>query len=174
MIDVHELHWRVVALEQQIRPIARRPVPFGAAALAQELATRPDPLDEAGVREEAHMVLADLMAHYQQGSPAIRELIRGYFDSNPSFAWATGLPFPADTTEHFRAHLVLFSIRDQGRDSRDAILELQALVHSAQDAGIPVTAILHEVASMSSSVNRYGMGSTHDQLLAAINWKGAR
>ena len=56
-------------------------------------------------------------------------------------------------------------MKDQERDSRDALLELQGICREAAvDAGT-LDASLRKVAAMSSTVNRYGMGSTRDMLL---------
>jgi hypothetical protein len=68
-----------------------------------------------------------------------------------------------------RQHLILFSMKDQGRDSRDALLTLQEIVREADTAGVDKAAALREVAAMSSSTNRYGMGSTRDMLLKFAN-----
>jgi len=55
-------------------------------------------------------------------------------------------------------------MRDQGEDSRDALLELQELCTQARAAGVNTAPILREVAQMSSDENRFGMGSTRSQL----------
>jgi hypothetical protein len=69
--------------------------------------------------------------------------------------------------EHLRRHLLLFSMKDQGRDSRDALLDLQDLCREARSAGVNLTPVLREVAELPSDKNKYGMGSTEDMLLRA-------
>jgi hypothetical protein len=56
-------------------------------------------------------------------------------------------------------------MKDQGRDSRDALLALRHLYSEAAGAGIDPALLLREVAGLSSTVNKYGMGSTCDMLL---------
>jgi hypothetical protein len=56
-------------------------------------------------------------------------------------------------------------MKDQGRDSRDALLTLQEICHEAVAAGADTAPVLREVAELSSSANKYGMGSTRDMLL---------
>jgi hypothetical protein len=87
---------------------------------------------------------------------------------NRSFSWAAALPYRPITDESFRAHLILFSIKDQGRDTRDAILALQAICATATSAGVKIGPILKEIAELSSDVNKYRMGSTRSLLLRAI------
>ena len=55
------------------------------------------------------------------------------------------------------------------RDSRDALLTLQEIVREADTASVYKATALREVAAMSSSTNRYGMGSTRDMLLKFVN-----
>jgi hypothetical protein len=171
MSSLRKLATRILALDEKIRPIANRPVDITKPGWAANLATRTDPLDEAGVRTEAEQVLADALSEYASVEAADRAFLRQLFAKSPSFAWAATLPFAADTPENFRLHLLLFSVQDQGRDSRDALLSLQALCRSAKLAGVSMQA-LRETAALSSEVNKYGMGSTKDMLLrAAQDWK---
>lgn len=60
-------------------------------------------------------------------------------------------------------------MKDQGRDSREALLTLQEIVREADTAGVDKAAALRAVAAMSSSTNRHGMGSTRDTLLKFAN-----
>jgi hypothetical protein len=56
-------------------------------------------------------------------------------------------------------------IDQKGRDSRDAILSLRNMVAAAKDAKLDTLAICRNVASLSSDIDRYGMGSTRSMLL---------
>ena len=97
---------------------------------------------------------------YVESSAEKRQEIREIFRRNAAFAWAATLPFPADSAERFRQHLIHFSIIDQGTDARDAVLWLADLCTSWHDQDIR-----REVAELSSDVDRYGFGSTRDFLL---------
>lgn len=169
MIDLPNLKWRMVALDQQIHPIAHRPVDISKPGWTNTLASRRHPFDEAGVRNEGEALLRELLAGYAVATDLERQSIRGYVETCRSFAWAATLPFDPDTRENLRQHLLLFSMHDQGQDSRDAILLLQALCQTAKKAGVHPAAILREVAALSSATNKYGMGSTRDMLLKACD-----
>jgi hypothetical protein len=155
---------RIADLDAALRPMANRPFtghePMGQAAR--------HPLDEAGIRTEAEALLQEILRAYGDGDAGLRASIRALFASHPSFAWAATLPFPPTTPEWFRDHLLLFSINDQGRDTRDAILLIQALCAQAVAAGVDTAAALREVAMMSSDADRYDWGTTRELLLQSI------
>jgi hypothetical protein len=123
------------------------------------------PLNEAGVREQAEGLVSNLISAYAQGSDETRSAIRRMFAEYDSFAWAATLSTPWTSAAGFRQHLILFSMKDQEKDCRDALLALQGLVRDASAAGVDTADALREVAAMSSRTNRYGMGSTHDMLV---------
>jgi hypothetical protein len=96
---------------------------------------------------------------YATGDQTVRAAIRQLFDRYTSFRWAARLPRRWNTAEEFRARLIHLSARDQDGDTRDEILMLQDLCDRARQAGIDVDPILDEIAALSSTVDRYGMGS---------------
>src|ERR1700758_12886 len=155
---------RIMDFEERLRPIARRPVDITRPDWLDRLQAGVPPLDEAGVREHAEQLLGELISAYAKGGEETRSAIRRMFAEYRSFAWAAALSTPRTSVEGLRQHLILFSMRDQGRDSRDALLTVQEIVREADTAGA-----LREVAAMSSSTNRYGMGSTRDMLLKFVN-----
>ena len=122
------------------------------------------PLDEAGVRSITETLLDALIREYQASDEDTRRAMRRLFSTYRHFAWAATLSVTPTTARDFRRHLILFSLRDQGEDSRDALLALQDLCGQARAAGVDTAPILREVAEMSSDENRYGMGSTRSQL----------
>ncbi|GIF65921.1 hypothetical protein Ais01nite_39560 [Asanoa ishikariensis] len=73
-------------------------------------------------------------------------------------------PDEPTTPAEFRAELIRWAARDQGTDTRDELLRLRDLVDQARRAGVDLTPILAEVAELSSTEDRYGMGSTRDIL----------
>jgi hypothetical protein len=170
-INLHDLQWRMIALEQQLRPIAQRSIDINKPGWEDELKNRPNPLEEAGVRSESEALLAELVACYAAGTEPERQSIRRFFDDCRSFSWVAALPFDPDTTENFRQHLILFSMQDQGRDSRDAILSLQSLCQMAKKARVNRIEPLREVAALSSETDKFGMGSTRAMLLQFCNEK---
>ena len=156
---------RIVALDQRLRPIASRQVDITRPGWAERLVAGTPPLDESGVREQAQQLLAELIAAYAGYGEETRSVIRRLFAQSRSFAWAASLSTPWTTADGFRQHLILFSIQDQGQDSRDALLMLQCLCGEAATAGVDTGMVLRQVAAMSSGANRYRMGSTRDMLM---------
>jgi hypothetical protein len=130
-------------------------------------ATAPSPLDEAGVRDEAESLLRELLDYYGRAPADHRAEIRRLFVECPAFAWASRVPDDITSPETLRQHLLFFSIVDQGRDSRDALLWLRDVCRRAAALDMPLQAVLTAVAALSSDVDRYGMGSTRAQLLEA-------
>jgi hypothetical protein len=156
---------QMMDLEERLRPIARRPVDTTQPDWLDRLRTHKPPLDEAGVRSQAEGLLGNLLSAYAQGGDETRSAIRRMFAEYDSFAWAATLSTPWTSAAGFRQHLILFSMKDQEKDCRDALLALQGLVQDASAAGVDTAEALREVAAMSSRTNRYGMGSTYDMLL---------
>ena len=166
-MSLEEIELRMMDLEQRLRPIADRPVDITKPGWGLRLTQSPHPLDEADVRVEAETLLHELISFYRAGVEDDREALRKLFGEYRAFAWAASLPFEPTTEENFRQHLLLFSMKDQGRDGRDAILLLQDLCKRASDAGVNVAPVLKEVAALSSDQNKFGMGSTKGMLLKA-------
>ncbi len=144
---------RIAAIDDLVRPIATRQ---GPPALPL------NPLDDAGVREETEALLAEIVDAYRTGDEAMRVAIRALWDEHPSFAWAATLPWTPITAARFRDHLTLFSISDQGRDTRDAILAIEAMCEQATRAGVDIQPALRELEALSSDVDRYDWGTTRD------------
>jgi hypothetical protein len=157
-MDFAALQRKIEVLNEKLRPIADRPIEFGRDML-ERVAALPNPLDEAGVRDEAESTLLSAVALYERVSVEERQKIRDLFKKKSAFAWAATLPFPPDSAARFRQHLIHFSIIDQGTDARDAVLWLQDLCRRWHD-----DAIRREVAEMSSDVNHYGFGSTRKMI----------
>lgn len=158
----------MAALDRHLRPIANRPVDITKPGWANRLIQGPHPLDEAAVRSQVESLLADLITLYCAADSKVREELRELFQKYKAFAWAATLPCEATTEENFRRYLVLFSMQDQGTDSRDALLLLQHLCRTASAAGVNTTPLLNKVAELSSDRDKYGMGSTRDMLLRFI------
>jgi hypothetical protein len=167
MKDVTDWEIQVLDFAERPRLIADRPVDLNDANWLAKLKQAPPPLDEAGVRSETEALLEDIVDEYQTSGEDTRQAIRKFFERYRAFSWAATLPFAPTTDEYFRRHLVLFSIKDQGRDARVAILSLQALCHTANAAAVSTRSILREVAELSSDEDKYQMGSTKRLLLNA-------
>lgn len=167
MKDLSELEFKVLEIDEILRPIATRPVDMRNPNWMTLLSQRLHPLDEAGVRSATERLLESLVEEYLDSDDDTRRAIRGLFTSYKHFAWAATVRVPETTDEGFRRQFVLFSMRDQGLDSRDALLALQELCKRARAAGVGTAAILQEVAQISNDENKYGMGSTKNMLQGA-------
>ena len=127
-----------------------------------------DLLAEAGIKPEVHSTLRALITPYAERDERARQTVRAIFERYRAFRWAAHIPLDP-TPAGFRFRLLHFSALDQGPDPRDAILGLQDLVADARDAGVDIKPILIQVAGLSSDLDRYGMGSTRQFLLAQAN-----
>jgi hypothetical protein len=156
---------QMMELEERLRPIAQRPIDVTRPGWVERLQAGAPPLDETGVRNSTEQLLEEMVDTYAQGTEETRAAIRRLFTEYRSFAWAAALSTPRTSVAALRQHLILFSMQDQGRDSRDALLMLQEICHEAVAAGVDTAPVLREVAELSSSANKYGMGSTRDMLL---------
>jgi hypothetical protein len=155
---VEELEETVALLDLCLEPIAKRPVDLSDPAWQEKLRAA-EPLDEAGIRAEAEEALRALLDRYEHGDAETRAAVRGLFDRHTSFCWAAHLP-GAD----LRTRLLHLSARDHGRDTRDEILALNDICTEARAAGVDLRPLLREVAELSSTVDKYGMGSMRDIL----------
>jgi hypothetical protein len=164
---LEDLELRMMDLEQRLRPIADRPVDITKPGWAASLTASRHPLDRAGVRLDAERLLQELMEAYRRSGDEERQAIRALFAEHRAFAWAASWSFGPTDEEKLRQHLLLFAMKDQGRDSRDALLGLQHLCGEARKAGVDTGAVLREVAALASDTNKYGMGSTRHMLLRA-------
>lgn len=157
---------QIARLDAALRPVANRPV--GCFGLLFKPRRWTHPLDVAGVRAQAEGFLSEVIEYYPTADADMRQAIRKLFEDHRSFTWAATLPYQPVTDESFRAHLILFSIKDHEQDTRDAIVLLYELCDKATAAGVKIGPILKEVAELSSDVNKYGMGSTRSLLLNAV------
>ena len=158
---------QIARLDAALRPIANRPV--GYFELLFRPRRRAHPLDKAGVRMQAEQFLSELIEYYPTADDAMRRAIHKLFEDHRSFSWAATLPYQPLTDESFRAHLILFSIKDHEQDTRDALVLLDSLCEKATSAGVKIGPILKEIAELSSDVNKYGMGSTRSLLRDSIS-----
>ena len=157
----------VKELDECLRPIANTPVDITQPGWGRRLQQLAHPLDRAGIRQKTETLLSEIIAAYEKGNGESRQALRGLFAQYTAFAWAATVPLEPTTAQSFRQLLLLFSLNDQGRDSRDALLLLQDLCRGARAAGLKTESILRGVAELSSDINRFGMGSTKQMLLKA-------
>jgi|SoiMethySBSTD1v2_1073268.scaffolds.fasta_scaffold11116_14 hypothetical protein len=165
--DVASWKEQIARLDAALRPIVDRRATFGnLLSLIWHGAS--NPLQEAQVNAQAEQLTSEFIEYYATGDAEMRLAIRHLFDEHPSFSWAATLPYQPVTDDSFRAHLMLFSMKDQERDTRDAIVTLQTICGKARSAGVRIDPIIAEIAGLSSDIDKYGMGSTRTLLRRAI------
>src|ERR1041385_6529645 len=166
-IDLPMANWelRIREFDALLRPVANRSVDITQPGWFKSLQLSTPPLDEARVRNGVEALLRELLVADVNGSEHTRAAIREFFVQYHAFTWAATLSERPLTTGAFRRHLILFSIKDQGCDSRDALLTLGEICHEARTAGIDPEPLLQDIAGISSTINRFGMGSTRQMLL---------
>src|SRR5437899_313086 len=103
-MSLEEFELRMMNLEQRLRPIADRPVDITKPGWGFRLTQSPHPLDEAGVRLEAELLLQELINIYRASGEDEREGVRKLFEEYRAFAWAASLPFNPTNEENFRRH----------------------------------------------------------------------
>jgi hypothetical protein len=176
MTDARLGSWEaaIARFDEQLRPIAKRPVDLRDRQWMTRLTTRRPPLDEAGIRPEVEALLEEIVPQYPQLDEAARQRVRDLFRTYQSFAWAAGLGYRPTDGQSFRKHLLLVAINDQGRDPRDAIMWLDQLCREARAAGMDPRPLLEEVAPVASATDRWGFGSMRELMLAAARRWGLR
>jgi len=134
VISLADFESRIAGLEERLRPVAGRPVDITVPGWGERLVTAPHPLDDPGARAGMESLLRELIAVYRKTSEDVRVALRKFFEQYPAFAWAASLPSNPRAADGFREQLLLFSLKDQGRDSRDALLDLRHLCEEARAA----------------------------------------
>ena len=173
MKTLADIEQAIAPLDAAIRPIAKRGIDVTKPGWLKRLRARkpaPEPwqpaLDRAGVRAEADALVAEIIEFYAAGSDAEREAVRALFRKYDSFAWAVTLPQEPMTAGLLRRTLLLFSIEDQEKDWRDAIVWLDGICARAAKAGLPLATMFNEAAALSSDTAPFGPGrSTRKMLL---------
>jgi hypothetical protein len=147
LFDLAATRAAVSVLEAKLRPIASRRVDINSP----NWWTRPpSPLDEAGVRGEAEILMASILGAYGDGDASLRASIRQLLADAQSFAWWTGVSLPPTTVDGFKKRLLRISAMDRQIDPRDVLSQVHELCAKAQSAGVETVTILREVAALSS------------------------
>lgn len=166
MESLSEIKGAIARLDEKLAPIANRPIDISDPNWLGKIIKVPPDLDEADIRSQVETLLMEVLALYVQSDEMTRASLRDLFHEYKAFSWAAAIPQEL-TPQGFRHQLLLFSLKDQERDPRDAILWLQDICRNAQSAGVELSPILDEVGQLSSEINRFGMGSTKALILKA-------
>src|SRR4051812_5661117 len=163
-------------LDAALRPIASRPVTLADLASAEARQGVGNPLEQAGIADAAAALMAEILDAYSRANAADRSALRRLFSEHRALGWAAGflMPFSADARSA-RQQLLLFSLLDQGGDSREALLWLRTFCEQPDADCQALPELLREVAALSSAIDHYHMGSTASMLMnAAAELKSRR
>jgi hypothetical protein len=153
-----------------LQPIANRPIALSELSSLAERYRELNPLEQAGAREAAAALMQEILDAYPRACCADRIEMRSLFHRHLALGWAAGFVLPrASDARTLRQQLVLFSLLDQGSDSRDALLWLRALCGQPGVDCAALPDMLREVAALSSAIDRYHMGSTASMLAAVAS-----
>ena len=112
----------------------------------------------------------NIIEFYLKTNSEGREKIRQLFSECTNFSWWFLLFFPIDhdkfSETDFKNKLIFLSINDQGRDTRDWLLEIREDCKQARAKGYDFETPLKEIAELSSDIDKYGMGSTKHLMLS--------
>ena len=164
--------WREAAerLDAALQPIASRPIALSELSSLAERYRELNPLEQAGVREAATVLMQEILDAYPRACCGDRLEMRALFHKHRALGWAAGFVLPrASDVGTLRQQLLLFSLLDQSNDSRDALLWLRSLCGQPGVDCATLPDLLREVAALSSAIDRYHMGSTASMLAAVAS-----
>lgn len=185
MKSIAEIEASIAKLDAAVRPIAKSGFDVSkpdwlarwrarsARRRAHEPTWRPA-LDRAGVRGQADALISEIIDRYGAASDDERVTIRAMFRKYDCFRWAVSLPHEPMTADLFRRTLLLFSIKDQEADWRDAIVWLDGLCAAAGRAGVVRSEELRAAAALSSDVPPFGSGRSTRAMLTDYAERFAR
>lgn len=152
---------RLSEIDQAVSPIAKRPVNL------EDLSRRIAAADRNRINEfclENQGLMSELISAYETGDENDRARIRKFFTDFDSFAWAVSYRMKTDTDSELRNYFIYLSILDQGFDTRDFLLTIRGMVDYAKQKQLDYRRVMREVAAFSSTVDRFGWGTTQEIL----------
>lgn len=160
-------NWQRTAarLNERLEPIVHRQVDINMPDWEEQLAAAPHPADQLGIRGEVEALFEEIIAALDSMSPQQRQATIDTVACNDALSYAACLKAEPDKAAEFRRHMLLFVLRDQAKDTRDAIIELRHCRLWGQDLGVDVDAVFRELAELASTRDRHGWGSTRELLL---------
>ena len=156
---------RAIALNQKLMPIVNAEVDINTPDWTEKLARRPHPADVSGLRLKIETLFGEIVKQFEFYNPNQRQQIIDLMYQNDALMYAACLDAVHNTPDGFRKRMILFVIDDQGKDTRDAMLALDAFRTDAEIQGIDVNSIFKEMASIASTRDKFGWGSTRDLFL---------
>ena len=155
-------------LEEVLGPFVHTAIDIEDPGWQAEVAARPHPADESGTRTEIVALFDAIVDRFPTLAAVQRSALIDLMRDHPALIYLALLTQVPDAAQAFFRSLVLFVIEDQGADTRDAILTLDALRRHGRNAGLDVDPLVRRAADLASRHDRYGWGSTRDLLLRSL------
>lgn len=123
----------------------------------------------AGVEEEFTFFVDELIAGCTRLAPEQRQHLIDLLHENKSCRDCMWLQRDFGTLEELRRQMIVFVLRDQDQDPRDAIGTLTTYEERALRLGLDMEPVLREMAQLASSRSRFeGWRSTRDMILQRV------
>lgn len=145
-----------------IEPILNRP--YTADTTREKIM---EEINALNITSEVNQLIREIISYFPKLSANERQSISDIIVEKEVFIWGSDLFRKIESEEDFRNRILWFIIKDQGRDSRDAILEFQGIMSIGQGLKLNITPILKAYLPYASKKDRYGMGSTY-QLIRIV------
>lgn len=152
-------------LNQKLMPVVNADVDVSAPDWLENLASLPHPADVSGLRNEIGTLFSEIIDQFEFYGPRQRQQIVDFLYQKEALMYAAVIDADRNTPNGFRQYMILFVIGDQGKDTRDAMLALDAYYEDAERLGVNARAIFKEMALISSTNDKFGWGSTRDLFL---------
>lgn len=152
-------HWKsqIEQLNSRIEPIANSCVDLETLEVSFD---KNEEAILADVANSAQDLLVDIIDEYISANDNLRQEIRHIFVEYGSFSWAVGYKQKDNSSTEVKRYIAFISIQDQGRDTRDFLLNCSAIFDHYQTECIEYKEELASIVSISSKQDKYGMGST--------------
>lgn len=156
---------RAEILNRQLHPIVHQEIDISSPNWEQQLANAPHAADASGLRDEIRTLFNEIIDRFELLGADQRQKIIDLMDRNDSLMYSAVIDADYNTPDGFRKHMLLIVIEDQGKDTRDTIVELAHHRKAAEARGIDVDTIFKEMAAIASTRNKYGWATTRDLFL---------
>lgn len=125
-------------------------------------------IDKLGVNNIANAIVNEIMVVFPKVNSSQRQRISDLIGKNDRILWTLDFNEQTNSIKTLEKQLLWFIIRDQGTDTRDAILELNELVNNCEKLGFDVANMMKKYSHLASTKNKYGWGSTQSLILGSI------
>ena len=156
---------RTESLNHKLHPIVHAEIDINAPDWEEQLANRPHPADESGLRKEIEGLFNEIVDRFEWFDAEQRQAVIDLMGTNDSLMYSAVIDADFDTQEGFRKNMLLVVIEDQGKDTRDAIVALAHYRERGEELGFDVDSIFMQMAQIASDRDKYGWRSTRDLFL---------